>query len=217
MNKKKMFFVILFAAICFLSFLYVMKVNSPTIKKAKIASDSSDYTGWKTYTSKYGFSILYPSIWQLGPAINAKSKEESEKWRKEGYDSFVIYSPSDDSSSGLVIECLGDTDTVMQLSYKNIPIPEDPVERILFLAKESPFTMRYKKDKIKKFELIKVDGGLVYLIHDDTEFSETTGLFYLKKNKVFCIIDASYPRLNKNEEKCYKEKFKNIIKTIKIL
>ncbi|MEA3494009.1 MAG: hypothetical protein U9R38_06450 [Candidatus Margulisiibacteriota bacterium] len=191
--------------------VFAMGEKPPKMDRTEIPQE------WKTYVSKYGFSISYPSNWQLTPAVNAKSMEESERWAKEGYDSFSIYSPSNNSNAGLAIECFTDTDTVIQLSYKDISIPDDPAGRILFLAKESPFTIKYKKNMINNIEEIKVNGGQIYLVHDNTEFSGTTVLFYLEKKKFFCVLDAYYPSSTPNKEKEYKEIFIKIVKTMSIL
>ncbi|MFA6169144.1 MAG: PsbP-related protein [Candidatus Margulisiibacteriota bacterium] len=84
---------------------------------------------WKTYVSKYGFSVSYPRDWFL--------KEDTDNICKEGYRPFDIYNYDADhpkNEPGVSISFGFNDETTKGIDKSTIP--SDPYERILFLARK---------------------------------------------------------------------------------
>ena len=105
---------------------------------------------WKTYVSKYGFSVSYPADWYLW-----------EEWSASGNDwvsPFGIVDTDPNISADLVPE-----DKRMGLGFNawDVPrdMPEGAKERLIYIAKNQQMAL------IESLEIIEKDGDVFCLIY----------------------------------------------------
>ena len=183
------------------------------VKQAGITQTSIQE--WKTYTSKYGFSVSYPAEWKLEEENDIKPSEDE----LAGYKNFSISSTEGDVSvaldftfnKGIVENILSN-----QWEHANKNIPKEPKEKIFFLAER---TNSINRKMVKDLKRIKVEGGEIYIEqYKDEQYSETTAMFYIKKTdtlvNVILIISKDHKYVNNVRE--YRGLFLDFMKRVEI-
>jgi hypothetical protein len=170
-------------------------------EKATIVTSTKE---WKTYVSKYGFSVSYPADWYL-------QEYKDPKGRMEGYWPFAIYDYNPDKpedypeSKGIGVEFLFYDDAVSDLASKGLQIPENAYEKILFLSERHNIYKINSKDIIKKIDINGIKLCLIYF--DGIRLREA--LYYLPKNDALVEV-IRYSDYGEND-------FMAVLRTIKII
>ena len=160
---------------------------------------------WKTYVSKYGFSVSYPADWYLEEKKDIKLTQEE----LDGYISFTICDFNPDNpeerveSKGITIEYLFRNNVTMRIEDRLIP--KGSKDKILFLAREHNVYVGKEDDTIKMFPV--KNGPDMFLIYYDGKRLRRA-LFYIKKTDALVIVNVS--------EKAQKE-FYEIVNTIRFI
>jgi hypothetical protein len=141
---------------------------------------------WKTYVSKYGFSVSYPANWYL-------QEDKDPKGRREGYWPFAIYDYNPDKpedypeSKGIGVEFLFYDNVLSEYLPKEMKIPENPYERILLLSDRYNIYKNNPKDTIRK---ININGIYMVLIYYEGKYPWQI-MFYLPNNDAIAIVAIS--------------------------
>jgi hypothetical protein len=138
--------------------------------------------GWKTYVSKYGFSLSYPVDWYLKEDVDPRSGEEGNR-------PFDIYNHDVDNPESTystnepwVLISVGVVDDISR-DVDKLSIPSDPFEKILFLARKHNLYVGDKNSVIKKLKLA-YDGCLIYYHGDKPNIA----FFYLPNKDALLVI-----------------------------
>ena len=128
------------------------------VKQAGITQTSIQE--WKTYTSKYGFSVSYPAEWKLEEENDIKPSEDELM----GYKNFSI--SSEEGEVFILLDFTFNKEIVEnilsnQYEHANKNIPEDPKEKIFFLAEQ---TNSINRKMVKNLKRVEIKGGEVYII-----------------------------------------------------
>jgi hypothetical protein len=135
---------------------------------------------WKTYVSKYGFSVSYPRSWFL-------QEDKDPIGRKEGCWPFDIYNYHADhpkKEPGVSINFNFYDNAVSYLTSKGLKMPENPYEKILFLSDKCNIYKNNSKNAIKRMNINGIDMVLIYY-EGKTPWQ---ALFYLPKEDAMAIV-----------------------------
>jgi hypothetical protein len=182
--------------------------SKQTGKKEKVSASveatATSTQEWKTYVSKYGFSVSYPADWYLEEKKDIKLTQRE----LDGYISFTICDFNPDKpeesikSKGIAIEYLFYDDAVSGIN-KKYSIPENKYEKILFLSDKHNI---YKPDRKDKIERVEINGIEIVLIYYEGKYP-WQAIFYLRGQDVVVVVATSEKGSNE---------FISILKTMKI-
>jgi len=135
--------------------------------------------GWKTYVSKYGFSVKYPADWYLKEELDERGRD-----KPEGYRPFDIYNYDADhpkNEPGVSIS-FGFNDETTQGMDKSM-IPSDPYQKIVFLAKKH--NLFIGKNESDRSKLYMAYPGILIKIHN-----KLSGImFYIPESDALLGVD----------------------------
>jgi hypothetical protein len=143
---------------------------------------------WKTYVSKYGFSVSYPKDWCLEENKNIKPTE----MELMGYRHFDIYDydpenpQSNPKSKGIVVGFTFRSDVSIDLEEKNILL-SDPIEKLIFIAEKQNIYKKDFKDSIEKIKVGDLDICVIYYGGN----KPSRALFYLPQKDAIATVDLN--------------------------
>jgi hypothetical protein len=174
-------------------------------------SQKIDIKGWKTYVSKFGFSVSYPKEWTL-------IEEKEPRDIGAGYWPFNLYYEDNINKIYFGIDITGKNDfsLFMNKTRREQFLKMNVAEKIIYYLNE---LNAYNPKTFDGFDKIKIRGGEVYLYkYKDKKYNTTRALIYVSKTDAICDISFGATEDGKYIEdlRPYQEVFLNILRRIEI-